>query len=65
MATPEETEAAVQRATEELTALRRDHPEAITIVSEWWKRHYGLAGHRRLGRLLLGTNPERGGRDRD
>lgn len=65
MATPEEAEAAARRAGEELAALRRDHPEAVALVAEWWKRHYGVAGHRRLGRLLLGMSPERGGRDRD
>ena len=54
MATPEEMEAAAQRAAEDLANLRRDHPEAVTLVVEWWKRHYRAAGHKRLGRVLLG-----------
>ena len=63
MATAEETEAAVQRAAEELAVLRRDHPEALGLVVEWWKRHYLVAGHRRLGRLLLGHQPRERGQE--
>ncbi|HZU08161.1 MAG TPA: hypothetical protein VFB73_19555 [Chloroflexota bacterium] len=57
MATPEEMDAAAERAAEELAALRREHPEAVALVVDWWKRHYLAAGHRRLGRVLLGLPP--------
>ena len=54
MATTEEMEAAAQRAAEDLEKLRREHPEAVALLADWWKRHYTAAGHKRLGRVLLG-----------
>ena len=59
MATPEEMEAAAQRAAEDLANLRRDHPEAVALMVDWWKRHYLAAGHKRLGRVLLGRQTDR------
>ena len=28
-------------------------PEAVKVVSEWWKKWYLKAGHKRLGRILV------------
>ena len=63
MATQEEMETAARRAAEELAALRRDHPEAVALVVDWWKRHYLAAGHKRLGRVLLGQQARARGED--
>ena len=27
--------------------------EAVKVLANWWNQWYGIAGHRRLGRLLL------------
>jgi hypothetical protein len=62
MATPEEMDAAAQQAAVELAALREEHPEAVTLITDWWRRHYTAAGHKRLGRVLVG--PRGGGRER-
>ncbi len=56
MATPEEMEAAGQRAAADLATLRQEHAEAVALLAAWWKRHYLAAGHKRLGRVLLGQN---------
>jgi hypothetical protein len=57
MATPEEVEAAAERAAIQLEQLRQDHATEVSRVMEWWQRHYARAGHRRLGRLVLGMSP--------
>jgi len=54
MATTEEMDAAAQRAAEDLAKLREQHPEAVGLMVDWWKRHYLGAGHKRLARVLLG-----------
>lgn len=54
MATQDEMEAAAQRAADDLAAIREEHPEAVALLVEWWGRHYLAAGHKRLGRVLLG-----------
>ena len=54
MATPEEMDAAAQQAAAELEALRAEHPEAVTLLTTWWQKHYTAAGHKRLGRVLVG-----------
>jgi hypothetical protein len=54
MATPEEMDAAAQQAAAELAALRQTQPEAVALVTDWWRRHYTAAGHKRLGRVLVG-----------
>jgi hypothetical protein len=64
MATREEMEAAAQRAAEELAKLRAEYPEAVRLVAEWWRRHYLLAGHKRLARALLGQEPRGAGAGR-
>jgi hypothetical protein len=50
-------EAAAQRAAEELAQLKREQPEAVTLVCAWWQRHYRAAGHKRLGRVLISQQP--------
>jgi hypothetical protein len=54
MATPEEMDAAAQEAAAELEALRAEHPEAVNLVTTWWQKHHTAAGHKRLGRVLVG-----------
>jgi hypothetical protein len=54
MATPEEMDAAAEQAAAELAALREEHPDAVALVTDWWRRHYTAAGHKRLGRVLVG-----------
>jgi hypothetical protein len=63
MATSEEMDAAAQRAAEDLARLREEHREAVDLMVEWWKRHYLGAGHKRLGRVLLGRQPSAKGAD--
>ncbi len=63
MATAEEMDRAARRAAEDLAVLKRDHPEAVTLLIEWWKRYYVVAGHKRLGRALLGQQSPAGGED--
>jgi hypothetical protein len=38
-------------AQDDLTNLNQ---EAIEVVAEWWKKWYLQAGHKRLGRILIG-----------
>jgi hypothetical protein len=65
MATPDEMEAAAQRAATDLAALRAEHPQAVALIADWWKRHYLAAGHKRLGRVLLGQPARTGRSNRD
>ena len=63
MATPDEMEAAARRAAEDLATIREEHPQAVALLMAWWKQHYLVAGHKRLGRVLLGRDaraPARG-----
>ncbi len=65
MATQDEMEAAARRAAQDLATIRERHPDAVALMAEWWKRHYLAAGHKRLGRVLLGRDarpPARGAR---
>jgi hypothetical protein len=54
MATPDEMDAAAEQAAAELATLRQEHPEAVALITDWWRRHYTAAGHKRLGRVLVG-----------
>jgi DnaJ-domain-containing protein 1 len=56
-----ETEVAIEQASEELAALRRSEPTAVGILAQWWREYYAVAGHRRLGRSLIGTPSRTGG----
>jgi hypothetical protein len=63
MATTEEMDAAAKAAAADLERLRAEHPEAVAMMVEWWKRHYLGAGHKRLARVLLGRSAA--AKDRD
>ncbi len=63
MATTEEMDAAAQRAAEDLARLREEHPEAVALIVDWWKRHYLGAGHKRLARVLIGRQAAAQGAD--
>jgi hypothetical protein len=56
MATSEEMDAAAKTAAEDLARVRDENPQAVALMVEWWKRHYLGAGHKRLGRVLLGRS---------
>jgi hypothetical protein len=51
MATVEEMDKAAVNATHELLELVPE--ECIMKVAQWWRRNYLLAGHKRLGRILV------------
>jgi hypothetical protein len=62
LATQEEMDAAAKAAAADLAVLREQQPEGVALMVDWWKRHYLAAGHKRLGRVLLGPQSrERGG----
>lgn len=63
MATSDEMDTAAKTASEDLARIRAENPEAVALMVEWWKRHYLGAGHKRLGRVLLGRPA--GARDRE
>jgi len=47
-------------AAEDAARELKDLPEeAIRAIGQWWTKWYLLAGHRRLGRVLLGEYKER------
>jgi hypothetical protein len=57
-----ESDRPVEFATPELVeAARKDLQAARTKedVADVWRRHVMTVGHRRLGRLLMGKDPER------
>jgi hypothetical protein len=56
MATSEEMDVAAKSAADDLARLRAEHPEAVALMVDWWKRHYLAAGHKRLGRVLIGRS---------
>ena len=44
----------MDRAAEEAKKdLANVDQEAVQKVTEWWKKHYMKAGHKRLGRVLV------------
>jgi hypothetical protein len=61
--TPEEMDAAAKQAAAELESLRAEHPQAVALMIDWWRKHYLAAGHKRLARVLLGRTAS--GRSRD
>jgi hypothetical protein len=63
MATQDEMEAAAQRPADDLAAIQEEHPQAVALIIEWWRRHYLAAGHKRLGRVLLGRDSRGAPRD--
>ena len=34
-------------------------PNARETMRQWWDQWFGTVGHKRLGRILLGTHPDR------
>ena len=42
---------AAEEAAREIESIDKG---AVKAVAEWWARHYMSAGHKRLGRILLG-----------
>lgn len=44
-------EDAAKAAAEELKKL---DPKAVKLLSDFWKRHYVLTGHKRLAHVLMG-----------
>ncbi len=63
--TPEQMDNAAGAAEEELLEMLRkwspvatgvmapDATEAVSHIADWWRRWYLLAGHKRLGRILM------------
>lgn len=43
-------------ARRELDELKAVHPQAVMLLEAWWREWYLKAGHKRLGRVLLGTS---------
>lgn len=52
-------DAAAKEAEDELEQIIDDYPasdldrKALSAVAGWWRTHYLVAGHKRLGRILL------------
>jgi len=46
--------AKLEAAADELQKLETAHE-----IKNWWRRHYSMFGHKRLGRLLLGQSVNR------
>ena len=49
-----EMEQAAEVARNELETLGID-AESLSKIAKWWKRHYQVAGHKRLGRILMSS----------
>ncbi len=47
----EEMDAQASNAQNDLVNVDQD---AVDKVREWWEKWYGKAGHKRLGRVLIG-----------
>jgi len=45
-----EMDEAANQAEEEIKQIPKEN---LKIVADWWRKWYGTAGHKRLGRLLL------------
>ena len=46
------------RAGDELGDMMREDEamaKAVPLLADWWRRHYMVAGHKRLGRALMGV----------
>lgn len=59
--TPEQMDNAAEAAREELGEIRldatqehyQDFDQSLTKLAGWWRKWYLLAGHKRLGRIIL------------
>lgn len=47
-----EMEQSAEVARNELETLELD-ADTLSKLKNWWQRHYQLAGHKRLGRILI------------
>ena len=47
-----EMEQSAEVARNELETLELD-ADTLSKLKNWWQRHYQLAGHKRLGRILM------------
>lgn len=48
----EAMDAAAFLAKQELEQMVRDDPQMVKVMSAWWNKWFGKAGHKRLGRVL-------------
>lgn len=48
-----EMDEAAEKAMEEFKAVVASEPNGVEAVARWWKDHYGMAGHKRLARILM------------
>lgn len=59
--TPEQFDAAAEAAREELEEMRSlkkmETGEDLNVIElgDWWRKWVSLAGHKRLGRLIMGV----------
>lgn len=51
-------DAAATDAQQELDKLEEQYPEGVAAIAKWWNEHYGPAGHKRLGRILIQYAPK-------
>jgi len=56
--TKQEMDSAAERAASQLAEIAQEYQNAIIILGEWWDEWYLKAGHKRLGRVLLGQYRE-------
>ena len=45
-------DAAAEVARGELAPIVAKHPDAVQEIGAWWQKHFGPAGHKRLGRII-------------
>ena len=50
----DELAAKLEAAAEELAQM-----QTAQEIKNWWRRHYSVLGHKRLGRLILGQPVDR------
>jgi hypothetical protein len=55
--TPEQMDDAARQAQLELQNM---NPESVKQIAGWFKNHYLKAGHKRLGRVLVGMAKQLG-----
>ena len=53
---PQAMDEAAEVAEKELDVLRGDQPEAVEVVTAWFKANYMKAGYKRLGRIICGKS---------
>ena len=59
--TPEQMDNAAEAAREELQEMLHEPTPETTFesdvdrIADWWRKWYLLAGHKRLGRIIMGV----------